>query len=100
MHRLLAKPVLSAILVGSLAVLSGQVEMPKTAATLGSVDHLNVIIQFKSEMGPKQHRQVRKLGGTLYRELPIINGAAYHISKQGLERLLASGIVESYSLDQ
>jgi len=61
---------------------------------------LRVIVQFKSQMGPVQHRQVRRFGGTLYHELPIINGAAYHISKHGLDQLLASGIVESYSFDQ
>lgn len=60
---------------------------------------LNIIVRFKAPFSKKQVRSVSAYGGKVYRELPIINSAAYHISKSGLEKLLASGMVASYSID-
>jgi serine protease AprX len=71
----------------------------RSAAAAAQTSELDVIVRFKAPLTKSQHKRVSSYGGRLYRELPIINSAAYHISKPGLEKLLASGIVAPYGID-
>lgn len=105
LKKLCRRPVLFAVLIGSsiLLPISGQrraeAHVAKTEAVGAQSGELDVIVRFKAPLTENQHMRVRLYGGRLYRELPIINSAAYHLSKTGLEKLLASGLVASSALD-
>jgi hypothetical protein len=71
----------------------------RSAAAAAQTSELDVIVRFKAPLTKSQHKRVSSYGGRLYRELPIINSAAYHISKPGFKNLLASGMVASYGID-
>ena len=100
-------PVLAAVFVWSGIILMpatgprrSEVPSGKPAAATAQASDLDVIVKFKAPFTKKQVRGVSVYGGRVYRELPIINSAACHISKAGLEKLLASGLVASYSFDR
>ena len=59
-----------------------------------------VIVKFRVPLNPALHKKVAAYGGEMYRELSLINSAAYRISKRGLTELLKSNLVETVSPDR
>jgi serine protease AprX len=93
-------PIATLVMFGLVASFAGYKHAgpPSMKGAAASRD-LHVIVQFKAPLTPGLHEQVARYGGRLYRELPVIDSAAYRIYEAGLQKLMASGIAESYAVD-
>lgn len=67
--------------------------------TLKADQEVQVIVRFSGPLEQRHHDLVKREGGTLERELKLINGAVYRISRKAVEPLLEKKEVVSVSPD-